>query len=466
MKHIHRSLFLRLVLGFMAVMFGVWSCLMGAVIYEAMGRGVDTEQAEIDNVARQTLVVMQALRGQTGTMRHVAAQLEQSENARRVNKEGQLYRPLHLQVWQDGALIYGQALLPASLPPATGAHRLDDGEVQWMTSAQSDAAHGIAVRAAFEAPHVVLLQPSSIGYYLLPLLISFPFLLLPVWFTVRIGLRPVKSMIDDIERRPAGDLTPLQRSPYKELSLLVHAINRLMERLRERLAREQEFLADAAHELKTPLAVIQVNAEVLENARHPQRVQEARDGLRAGVGRAAHAVHQLLAFARSGADRERTVFQEIDLTELVRSRLALHAPLGLQRRVDIELHAPETCVLSLHLESTLLLIDNLIDNAIKYSPQGGRVMVDVQRQGGVTRLTISDEGPGIAPEFRDKVFERFYRLPGQDQAGSGLGLAIAERAALRNNASIRLDAGPDGRGLNATVMFCANAPADAVMTSS
>jgi signal transduction histidine kinase len=270
---------------------------------------------------------------------------------------------------------------------------------------------------------------------------------------VKVGLRPLNSIVKDIEERSASDFSPLADSPYSELSPLVHSVNRLMERLTERLECEQEFLADAAHELKTPLAVIQINADSLVNSRDPQRIDAAADGLQHGVQRATHTVHQVLALARSSTDREHAELQELNLVELVRDRLALAAHAAWQRSIEIELQSPEHCVLPLHRESMALLIDNLISNAVKYSPDRTRVAVCITADESGTTLTVTDEGPGIPLDMRKKVFERFFRLPGQDQVGSGLGLAIAERAAAHNHAAIRLDNGTEGVGLVAVVHF-------------
>lgn len=454
MKALRRSLFFRLLAGFMSVMFGVWLLLGLMNAYEALTTGKKAVENDIKTVARQSLLVMQALATQPGELKRLAAQLEHLENARTALVIGTMSPPLHLQVWKDGVPVFASTRLPAELPqPGAQLVSFSADGAKWLASVQADAASGVTVRAAREDPMVALLEPPSIGYFTLPLMFSFPFLLLPVWVTIRVGLRPVRAMSDEIERRPVSDLTPLPDSSYKELAPLVDAINRLMGRLKERLEREREFLADAAHELKTPMAVIQVNADTLSEARDAQRVRDAREGLRIGIERAAHAVHQLLAYARSAAHRDNPSVEPLDLVELLGERIAQYAPLALKRGIEMELQAPERCVLALHRESVFLLIDNLLDNAVKYSPQHGQVLVRVQMQGKAVRLSIIDQGPGIAPALREKVFERFFRIPGQDLAGSGLGLAIAERAAAHNHAQVRLDQGPDGRGLAAIVDF-------------
>jgi two-component system sensor histidine kinase QseC len=276
----------------------------------------------------------------------------------------------------------------------------------------------------------------------------------PAWFIVRRGLRPLQEMVAAIEQRSGSALHPLPPSGYRELTPLAASVNRLMQRLTERVERDKEFLTDAAHELKTPLSVIQANAHLLLNHRdNPARQQEAGQGLRQGVARATHTVHQLLALERARHDSEAGALQPLDLAHLLRERLAHAAPLAMQRDVELELDTPDRCTLPLHRESIVALLDNIVGNAIKYSPDGGRVRVSLEARGAPPLLAILDEGPGIAPELRAKVFERFYRIPGQLQAGSGLGLAIAERAARRNGANIELHDGDGGRGLRVQVRF-------------
>ena len=139
--------------------------------------------------------------------------------------------------------------------------------------------------------------------------------------------------------------------------------------------------------------------------------------------------------------------------QLVADRLALAGQLAATRGIELELLAPDSCALPLHLESMASLIDNLVSNAIKYSPQGGRVTIVIARDGQGVCLSVADQGPGIAPDMQRKVFERFFRLPDQDQPGSGLGLAIAERAAARNQGRIELANREDGPGLCVRVHF-------------
>jgi len=454
----HRSMFRRLMVGFTAVVLGLWLCNLALDIYETKTSKRRDMQRELQASALRILVVMQTLDDRPAEVPTVVRKMEKLHYALYSNL-GWYVPALQTQVWQHGRLVYQSpdAGLPSTDISATPeAQPLRDGWVAWV---EHDTQSDTTVRMATEVIGEWLLQVSSIGYYLEPLLFSLPLLLIPAFFIIRVGLRPMNAIVGEIEERSATDLTPLAPSPYKELSPLVSSVNRLMERLTERLQREQEFLLDAAHELKTPLSIIQINAESLNNSRSPQRSEEAANGLREGVNRATHTVHQLLALARSGPDRDSTELHDMDLVELVGDRLALAVQIANVRNIELELQGPDSCVLPLHRESMASLIDNLVSNAIKYSPSGSRILVSVAENSvgsdGQPRasLSVADQGPGIPPDMHKKVFERFFRLPGQDQPGSGLGLAIAERAATRNNATIRLENVVSGTGLVILVDF-------------
>lgn len=444
-----RSLLRRLLVGFMAVLLGIWLCALAHIVYQARADQLRTTSAVNKAWTRQIMLNIGSVAGQPDEMHRIGAAIE------RLRLE--MFRELgfqtraRTQVWHGHALVYdSEPQLAAPYPAITGAGSGD--APGWTSWVERDVARDITIRRSEEIRESWMFTPSAAGYLLTPLVYSLPFLLLPAWFIVRVGLRPLHALADTIAQRSAGDLSALPQSPYRELAPLTGAINALMARLTERLARERDFLGDAAHELKTPLSVIQLNAHLLCDAADSERARQARDGLRDGVARATHTVHQLLAFERAGADHGHA---HIDLLALLRERLALAAPLAMQRAIDIELASEEVGELPLHGESMAALLDNLIGNAIKYSPDGGIVKVRLEKSGGAVCVAICDQGPGIAPGLRGKVFERFYRIPGQDKTGSGLGLAIAERAAARNGAAIRLEDGDEGRGLRVVVEFAA-----------
>ncbi|SFG60619.1 two-component system, OmpR family, sensor histidine kinase QseC [Duganella sp. CF458] len=446
-----RSLFRRLLGGFLLVMLAIWLGVVGLAVYEAKVLHARHTTAENRGWARQILLNLRSVAHDPAEVARVATQIEKLRYDM-LREVDYWPRPVVLQVWLHGQRMYhSEGGLPGSLAlPGPDSPRLG---VEWSADTERDAAAGLVVRRDAMHDTSWLLTGSGAAYYLAPLLYSLPFLLLPAWLIVRRGLQPLQAMVTAIEQRSGSDLQPLPPSGYRELAPLATSVNRLMQRLTERVERDKEFLTDAAHELKTPLSVIQANAHLLLNHRdNLARMQDADHGLRQGVARATHTVHQLLALERARHDAEAGAAQAVDLVPLLRERLAHAAPLAMQRNVELELDSPGACRLSLHRESIAALLDNLVGNAIKYSPDGGRVRVSLSAEPAPV-LAIRDEGPGIAPELRAKVFERFYRIPGQTQAGSGLGLAIAQHAALRNGASVALLDGEGGRGLQVQVRF-------------
>lgn len=434
-----RSLLRRLLAGFMLVMLAIWLAALAHLAWQV--RGEQQRQAAIVNKAwaRQIMLSVRHAAHDPDEMARIGAGIEKLRQD--MYREAGFDSPARVVVRHHDRLLYDSA--PGAALPA--------GWVRWV---ERDAAADIVVER-LERPNTDwLFTPSAASYLLAPLAYSLPFLLLPAWLIVRVGLRPLRSAAEAVARRDAADLAPFAASPYRELTPLLQSINGLMARLAERLAREKEFLVDAAHELKTPLSVVQLNAHLLEHAPDEERRAHAASGLREGVARATHAIHQLLAFERARGNADGAELAPLDLAALVRQRIALAAPLAMQRGVDVAFEAARPCTLALHRESVAALLDNVIGNALKYSPVPGAVTVRLD--GGL--LTVTDQGPGIAPELRGKVFERFYRAPGQEQPGSGLGLSIAERAAARNGARITLEDGPGGRGLTVAVSFASTPP--------
>lgn len=450
-----RSLFGLMLGGFALVLCLVWLGLMAREIYDV--KVLQKRYGEADNRqwADQVRLQVELLREQPPAA--ISDALTRLEQLRRGGWWDTGYRAPHvlLQVWLNGVLVHQagpHGLAEDRRPPDTT--RLANTP-EWLYHEVQDPGHSILIRRWQEVPGTWHFSFHGLSYYARPLLLSIPLLLLPAWLILRRGLRPLRRMGAQIEGRSASDLSPLPASPYRELAPLVAAVNRLLARLNERIQREHEFLLDAAHELKTPLAVVQLNAEAVLDATDPARRAAARERLQEGLERATHTVHQLLSLARSGTATDADERRPLDLVALVGDRMALSSQLALQRGIELELLAPDACELPLHRESMAALVDNLLDNAVKYSPPDSRVEVRIAppADGRPASLTVADEGPGIPPELHRQVFRRFYRMPGQDQAGSGLGLAIVENAAARHQARIALGPGLGGRGLAVRLSF-------------
>lgn len=445
------SLFRRLMLGFSCVILSV--AVLGLLYVFAEAKLTQRARTFSENKSYTANILLHLTDISRDPARMLTVLQSLDTVHRRLYRELDYHSHVRVRVWQHGRLLYNS--MPA-LPDHLPAVATDD-EYGWVRWVEEDPASGIVVERQHEVDDEWMMTKWGVNFLLSSPIFSLPLLLIPAWLIVGIGLRPLRSISDAIAQRSDADLTPLPDSQYRELSPLVDAINQLMARLSRRIDREHEFLTDAAHELKTPLAAIQINAHVLLSRcgqEIAERAAAPAEGLRAGVARATHTVHQLLALERTqtepGLEDERPL---TDVAEFVRERVATAAPLAVQHNIEIEFAADTNARLPLHVESMAAAVDNLVSNAIKYSPRDGRIAVRLAQSGERLRLAITDQGPGIEPALRQKVFERFYRVPGQRQLGSGLGLAIAERGAARNGGVIVLSDGDGGCGLTAAIEF-------------
>lgn len=274
-----------------------------------------------------------------------------------------------------------------------------------------------------------------------------------VWIGVRIGLAPLLRLREEIEARSPRDLAPLPESlAPAEARPLVAAINRLLGMLRGASDAQQKFLANAAHQMRTPLAGLQTQLEVAAEELPPEH-RERMVQLSQATRRLGHLANQLLALARSAP--EAAISHErhpLDLASLVEDAASDFIDAAIARDIDLGFEAEPAPVLG---SKWLLreLLANLIDNAIAYTPREGRVTVRSGRDGATSFIEVEDNGPGIPPAERERVFERFYRAPGVGGEGCGLGLAIVREIADAHGAAIDIGVPADGRGTRLRVTF-------------
>ena len=288
-------------------------------------------------------------------------------------------------------------------------------------------------------------QAYSADGLLISMVLAFPCVLLPVWLAVSYGLRPLKQFSERIRTRGTDDLSPVGINPrYAELVPLRASLDDLLARLRHKIENEKAFVANAAHELRTPLAVIAAQAHVLGNATADGERRDARHQMEATLERASHLIHQLLLLERMEmAQQERSA---TDVAQLVRRELIQLVPAAVKRDMEVTLEAPDKLTLTLELHPLRSILQNLLDNAIRYGREGGKIGVDLRLEAGNLAITVADDGPGIEPEARARVFDRFQRGTGHEVSGSGLGLTIVQQAATRMGGAVTLTDGPDGRG--------------------
>jgi len=287
-----------------------------------------------------------------------------------------------------------------------------------------------------------------------PIAAAAPLLMLIIWCVVSWSLRPVKRARAQVAARQPEDLSPISvRGLPDEIRPLVQELNLLLERMRGAFAQQKQFVGDAAHELRSPLAALRLQMQALQRAGDAPARQVAEQRLTAGIDRATRLVEQLLSMARHEGAEELAPPAPVGLADVLRQAISEALPQANAKRITIALEGePEARILG-DRDALVLMVRNLLDNAIKYSPAEGRVGMRLEHAAQRTSLLIDDEGPGIAKEERERVFDRFYRVQGNTQHGSGLGLAIARAIADRHGATISLEDAPEGRGLRARVDF-------------
>jgi two-component system sensor histidine kinase QseC len=316
---------------------------------------------------------------------------------------------------------------------------LRSGEV-WVQVAEKDDVRGeLAEKLAY----------ASVA----PLLAGIPLLLALLALIIRYGLAPLSGLARQVAARQPGSVEPLAlaRTPA-EIAPLVEALNGLLARVREALERERRFTADAAHELRTPLAALKVHAQNAARATTEAERRASLERMLQGLERTVYLAEQMLALSRAAAAGEAV---RVPLRALAQEAMEAVQPRAAERRVRLELDAAEECTVHGDRGKLLSLVTNLLDNAVRYGPEGGRVRLALRREDGRAVLSVSDEGPGIPAELRERVFESYYRVPGSAGTGSGLGLAIVKEIAAAHGARVAVEEGTGGIGTRIAVAFAA-----------
>jgi signal transduction histidine kinase len=286
-----------------------------------------------------------------------------------------------------------------------------------------------------------------------PLMLLLPIMIAFVAWIVRRGLLPLRDVTAELQRRDARSLTPLVTDNLpQEIQPLAAELNRLLARLDEAFAVQRAFIADAAHELRSPLTALRLQLQLLDRAPDDTARRTARDRLGAAVERAIHLVEQLLTLARSDPGETAGDFELLDLAAVAAQALTETHALAESRRIDLSLDREGDVPVRGDKEALRTLARNLVDNAVRYTPSGGSVRVRCHAGAAGAELEVIDTGPGIAAADRARVFDRFYRRANANETGTGLGLAIVKAIGARHGARVDLDDAPSG-GLHVTVSF-------------
>jgi two-component system, OmpR family, sensor histidine kinase QseC len=393
-----------------------------------------------------------------------AASLIISQTAREVSEAESMHAPvLHrdsrrvaFQIWDRGVLKLHSGNAPDE-PLARRDDGYSDTVVQgkrWRVFSSRDPHSGLIVQVG-ERDDVRKELARDVALNLLhPLIYALPLLGLLLWLAISRAMRPLDEVAGAVSARDPGNLAALAvpQAP-REVAPLLDALNRLFARIESSIAGEKRFTADAAHELRTPVAAIRAQAQVARGAVTDDERTRALDNVIAGCDRAAHLVDQLLMLARVDQSAE-TAPAECSLRNAAADALSDVAAYSIAKGVRLELAPGEDEHVAGHGALLRVMLRNLVDNAVRYSHAGTRVIVAVERKDAQAAVTVADEGPGIPADERERVFERFYRGLGSGVEGTGLGLSIVKRIADIHGASVVLSQ-QAGKGLAVTVAFAA-----------
>lgn len=327
------------------------------------------------------------------------------------------------------------------------------GKEQWRVFVRTNE-QGVRVAVAQQTTVRDFAARASAVRTLTPILFLAPLLVLLVTLLVRQMFQPLRTLSYELGRRAENDLGQLNRAGLpSEVWPFVTEINELLARVRLSMASQRRFIADAAHELRSPLTAMSLQAERLGAADMPNEARLRLEALVAGLGRTRELLEQLLTLART-QEMNTPEADTISLQRALREVLEDLVPLAEAKGIDLGVVDGADAGVRGRMVAFKLLVKNLIDNAIRYTPQGGRVDITVRRSPGAVVLQVDDTGPGIAPEEREKVFEPFYRVLGSGEIGSGLGLAIARTVAISMGARIEFASTSLGlSGLRVLVIF-------------
>ena len=363
------------------------------------------------------------------------------------------------QYWdQDGRLLLHSAETPksplSSGKPGLSSRKINNNTWRVFTTniAQRNGSLMVAENFDFKSRLENRLTQDSTAIMLL----TYPFLGLLIWIIVGRGLSPLKRIASEIEQRAPSYLQPVDSSSVpKEIQPIISALNQLFERLLDAFKREKRFTADAAHELRTPLAAIKAHAQVALKSKDSNELEHTLKKMVTSVTRSTHVVQQLLTLSRMVPEASINDPSHMSLETEVAEVAAQIVPGALEKDIEIELineglYKP---YINGNPTAIAILARNLIDNAVRYSPNGKTVRLVIKTTHKHVIFKVIDNGPGIPEELRKRVFERFYRSLGNEASGSGLGLSIVKQITKLHNAKIALNTAPSGQGLEFMVTF-------------
>ncbi|MCB9982196.1 MAG: sensor histidine kinase N-terminal domain-containing protein [Rhodospirillales bacterium] len=347
-------------------------------------------------------------------------------------------RKFGFRIWVDNNIITQSSNtgMFAGFEAPPGFSNQTIGKHDWRFFVFLDPANNIKIEVSerYDIRYELVIQ--LMGALILPAILFVPLIFLIVWIGVRKVLKPVVKISADVDRRGSDDLSSIEKDVLpQEIAPLIQALNRLFKRIEESFRREREFTDHAAHELRTPLAAMKTQTQVLmKKAATVPECAEGLENLQSSINRSAHLIEQLLSLAR--LQNEALPKGTMNLSECLLDAVANIRPRAEEKTINLTMEIAEDVNIHAHGASIDILLSNLLDNAVKYTPVGGSVHISLEKSG---TLKITDTGPGLSDKDKSRVFERFVRADKSGQNGSGLGLSIVKWICDVHGADISLD---------------------------
>ena len=450
-----RSIRVRLLLVLLSLFAASWLVLLASIHWKTTHEAEEVYDAHLARVAHLLLglaVHEVQERERDGDRENFDEEIQELEEL--FPQQEYAARPI-FQIWRHGRLLMRSSRAPRE--PLAEWIGLGERSIQgqpWRVFEEREDQWGLEVMVAEktavreEMIHEISMQS------IYPALIALPLLAVLIWIGVGRGLRPLARVAEEVAARSPRHLDPVPLSHHvpSEIAPLVERINGLLGRLGGALERERRFTADASHELRTPLAILKTQAQVARRAEDAAGRDHALNQVLAGVDRTTHLVEQLLTIARLDPEQESVAREAVALRRLAAEAVGEGAGAALEKGIELGLAHGDELELAANGGALKILLRNLIDNAVRYTPEGGEVEVAVETREGGARLRVDDSGPGVPEAERERLFERFHRGNRSDSYGCGLGLSIVQRIAELHGARITLADSPLG-GLRVEVVF-------------
>lgn len=310
---------------------------------------------------------------------------------------------------------------------------------QWRVFSIWDEEHHYVVMAG-ESYNIRQELVVKISWQLVaPYLISIPIMAMLIWLGIERGLNPIIKVANEVRQRESKNLHPIEFTDVpKEILPLIQNLNDLFSRLNEAFEKERRFTNDAAHELRTPLAALKTHAQVALRETNQADRNTALTNIIAGVNRASHLVEQMLTLARMSPDQNILQDEDVKIYQVLEEVAADLSQYAFKKGITLSLDGDRKMSIKTNAVILSILVRNILDNAISYTPEGGDIDIELLTQGEYPVIRITDTGPGISEDLQGRVFDRFFRLPGSQNEGCGLGLSIATQCANNLNAEIIL----------------------------